>query len=186
MEPIQETTLSEINGNGTQGNQIPAFEGELTIEFKKEDSGGQVAPSSFVTFTPKTLLRGEDKWAYPFPALAQSEEATITDFIEHFGSEFVQDLFLDGLTKHCQTKWRQSTDKDGDAKTNFIESFFITRRDTGPTAAKLGILLTKKLGELKKLKDSLGKAHPEVIKLAAEARTLREEMNALAIKEMDF
>jgi hypothetical protein len=168
------------------GKQLPTFEGELVIEFKREDEAGQTIPSSFVTFVPKQLLRGEDKWAYPFPALAMSEDAGLTDFATHFGEEFVLDLFLDGLTKHCQGKWRQAADKDGDIVTNFKEAFFVTRRDTGPTAAKLGILLTKKMKEFKELKVKLGKDNPEVIAFAKDVRALRDEMNKLAEKEMEF
>lgn len=170
----------------TNEDKPPSFEGELTIEFKREDEAGKTIPSSFVTFVPRQLLRGEDKWAYPFPALAMSEDADVEDFTTHFGEEFVRDLFLDGLTKHCQGKWRQSTDKEGDLNTNFIESFFVTRRDTGPTAAKLGILLAKKMAEFKKLKDLKGKGDAEVIEMARSVRELRDEMNRLAEKEMEF
>jgi hypothetical protein len=96
------------------------------------------------------------------------------------------DLFLDGLTKHCQGKWRQAADKDGSVVDNFKEGFFVTRRDTGPTAAKLGILLTKKMKEFKELKVKLGKDNPEVIAFAKDVRALRDEMNKLAEKEMEF
>jgi hypothetical protein len=184
METIaNQPTPTEDSSNN---KQLPIFEGELVIEFKRESPAGETLPPSFVTFTPKALLRGDDKWAYPYPAVCSSEDATIQDFEQAFGTDFVRDLFLDGLIKHCQNKWRQSADKDGSVVDNFKDGFFVTRRDTGPTAAKLGILLTKKMKDFKELKEKKGKDNPEVIKFAAEVRALRDEMNKLAEKEMDF
>lgn len=183
-----ENPISNEQPNGSNGTSktIPSFEGpELSIEFKKESPDGSTTlPSSFVTFVPRQLLRGENKWSYPFPALALSEEVTMADFLQHFGEDFCFDLFIDALGSHCQSRWRQAVEKEGDAKTNFIEGFFITRRDTGPTAAKLGILLQKKLTAHKTLKQTKGKDHPEVIQSALEIKKLREEQNLLFEKEM--
>lgn len=172
----------------TTTEQTPSFTGELSIEFKKEDLASGKVESSFVTFTPKALLRGEDKWSYPFPTIAQSEDSQMADYLAHFGEDFVKDLFEDSLVKHCQNRWRLSTNDNGteaDFKNRFIENFFISRRDTGPTSAKLGILLTKKMVEHKKLKDAHGKDSPEVKESLKELRALKEEMNNLFKKEME-
>lgn len=172
--------------NGTT-TKVPSFTGELILEFPltAEEKAADGSASGFETFVPQALLRSSDKWSYPYPSLALSEDATMNDFVNHFGEDFVADIFLDGLRKFCQQKWRQSAIDENNLEENikrFKEIFFLVRRDTGPTAAKTGLEITKLMKELGKLKQGT----PERRELVVRIKELKLEQDRLMEKEMEL
>jgi hypothetical protein len=187
-EELSSLPLSqEVEDNNNGNNKIPSFTGELTLQFpltkEEEQSSGSTGLN---IFTPQQLMRGSDKWSYPFPSIALSEDATMIDYVNHFGEDFVADIFLDGLRKFCQGKWKQATseaDKSLDFYVDeFKKNFFLIRRDTGPTASKVGLEITKLMKELGKLKQGT----PERKLMVTKIKELKLEQDKLMEKEMEL
>ncbi len=163
-----------------------SFEGpEIVIQFPLEQEELEKASNKGLnTFQPRQLLRGteEKKWSYPYPTIALSEDASMSIFTQHFGEDFCLDIFIDGLTKYCQQKWRLA---DGDVA-KFIETFFDRRRETGPTAEKLGKRIVTLLKELKETKEQKGKESSEFKAKFEEYKKVKEQQDELMRKEMEF
>ncbi len=166
--------------------KVPSFEGELVINFPLTAEEQASGTTGLNTFLPQQLLRGSDKWSYPYPAIALSDDATMIDYVNHFGEDFVSDIFLDGLKKFCQGKWRQATSEEGrnleDYKKIFTEIFLLVRRDTGPTADKVGLEITKLMKELGKLKQGT----PERKEMVVKIKLMKIEQDKLMEKEMEL
>ncbi len=185
---IEQLQSNEVAPKEKETNlKVPSFEGELVINFPltAEEQAGS-STTGLNTFLPQQLLRGSDKWSYPYPAIALSDDATMIDYVSHFGEDFVSDIFLDGLKKFCQGKWRQATSEEGrsleDYKKIFTEIFLLVRRDTGPTAAKIGLEITKLMKELGKLKQGT----PERKEMVVKIKLMKIEQDKLMEKEMEL
>lgn len=160
----------------TESTNIISFEGSITIQFPET--------SQALSFNPRELLRGDNKWSYPFPVLTPN--TSLSELVDLMGAEFLKELIMDSITNRCQMKWRNAVKGQTDItiiKQKFIDNFFEMKRDLGITSIKIMKLATEKLKEYAKAKRT------KVDKMALDAimmeyHALNKQATILMMEEM--
>lgn len=170
------STTTNTETPKTPTSKIPSVSAPLEIIFPTQKP---------VVFTPTPTLRGETPWNYPYPAEVEKEGlAKFKHFLDVFGEKFVTDIFLDGLTSHCQLKWRAASAADNPIET-FIRNFFRSRREMGLTSVKLRKQMELTQVEFRKAAEA--KATKEELKvLMAKYQGLKQQMEAKTLEEANL